>query len=484
MLRADGVLPVVAARAPSVQHRRIGDRRRRDVLAEVRRRGRRRELAELQAARRIERLSVAVEIAPRPGVEIADGRLGIRRIGDGDLLTGDVSRDARLHSGPAVAEHVERDAETRRDVLPVLNPSGAVVLKTVQPVRTIVIGLRRIERARRQRLRQRRALEPVESKSGVDRGAADRPAVLAVNAGVELDRVAPVGRQAQCDGDWRAVVVRDGVVGGGAARGTEADVAGELLHQTPTAFGDRAAELERVRAGDVRHRRRLGEQFREVIGGIRPRSREFGVALVENRDERRVRRQDFGLVVLLVFLVVHAEAGVEENPIGLRPRPLRDRDEAGRRRLNRGGLGRNRRRDAPVVPHFVLLVVVVRHLVFGAELRGHASCDAANVAVVDPGPAEIGGVFERRRIQVEEAVGDGLVDAPVTVGGVEPRLVFRDRSADRWIEVPDLFDDADIAQLVVRVERRIAVELRPRARLADRREAAVVRSERVVGVVA
>src|SRR6185436_366762 len=103
---------------------------------------------------------------------------------------------------------------------------------------------------------------------------------------------------------------------------------------------------------------------------------------------------DLRLIVLLVFLVVDAKAALDQHAIRLRARPLRDRDEAGRRRLNRGGLRRNVSGDAPVQTHLVLFVVVIGDLVLRAELRGHATRDAADVTVIDTGAAQVGDVPE------------------------------------------------------------------------------------------
>src|SRR5205823_8353604 len=98
--------------------------------------------------------------------------------GDGDLLAVDISSDARFHRRLAVPEYVERDAQARGQILPVLHPSRAVVLQAVQAIRALGIRLGWIQGARRERFRQRRALEPVEAEAGVDRGSLDGPFVL------------------------------------------------------------------------------------------------------------------------------------------------------------------------------------------------------------------------------------------------------------------------------------------------------------------
>ena len=96
------------------------------------------------------------------------------------------------------------------------------------------------------------------------------------------------------------------------------------------------------------------------------------------------------LIELGVFLVVDAEAGFEQQLVGVRPRPLRDVDEAGRRHLHAGGLGRNGRGDAPVVAVLALVVVVDRDLVLAARLPRHAARVADDVAVVDAGLVKSG----------------------------------------------------------------------------------------------
>src|SRR5947207_1481291 len=83
-----------------------------------------------------------------------------------------------------------------------------------------------------------------------------------------------------------------------------------------------------------------------VVAGIGPRGGELAGALVVDRLDRNRAGGHFRLILFNVLLVVDAEARVEQHPVRLRPRPLRDRDEAGRRRLNRRRLGRDVPGDA------------------------------------------------------------------------------------------------------------------------------------------
>ena len=102
-----------------------------------------------------------------------------------------------------------------------------------------------------------------------------------------------------------------------------------------------------------------------------------------------------------------------------------------------------------------------------------------------PGRVSVGHVDERRRVGVEEAVGDRLVHAPVAERRVEPDLVLRDRAADRRVEVPDLRRATlTLVRLLFGVEGRVAGEVAARARLAERRRPAVVRRPRRRRVVA
>jgi hypothetical protein len=89
-------------------------------------------------------------------------------------------------------------------------------------------------------------------------------------------------------------------------------------------MADAAADLNRVRTGDVRAGARPCEQLREVIGGVVPRVGELSTAVVEDRDELRVRRQRGGLIILLVLLIVDGKAAIEEQAVGVRSRPFGD----------------------------------------------------------------------------------------------------------------------------------------------------------------
>src|SRR5439155_25940247 len=151
--------------------------------------------------------------------------------------------------------------------------------------------------------------------------------------------------------------------------------------------------------GDVGRRELLGEELREMIGRGVPRVGDLAGALVAERDERRRGGREAWLVELRVVLIVVGEAGIEQQPIALSPRPLRDRDEAGWRRLDRRRFRRHAAGNSPVAAYFVLGVVIVRDLVLRAELRRHAPRDAPNMAIVDARPAVVGRVLERRWIQ-------------------------------------------------------------------------------------
>ena len=83
------------------------------------------------------------------------------------------------------------------------------------------------------------------------------------------------------------------------------------------------------------------------------------------------------LVDLGVFLAVDAEARFEQQPVGVRARPLGHVDVAGRRHLNRRRLGRDQRRDAPVVAVLALVVVIHRELVLRSDAptrHAHRRC--------------------------------------------------------------------------------------------------------------
>ncbi len=94
-----------------------------------------------------------------------------------------------------------------------------------------------------------------------------------------------------------------------------------------------------MRAGHIRRRAHEGAQDREVIGGCAPGVRNLVVRLIEHRVHPSVTNGDWipylvgeaghrRLIELRVFLVVVAEASFEQQPAGLRPRPLGDVDEA------------------------------------------------------------------------------------------------------------------------------------------------------------
>src|SRR5436190_19483851 len=67
---------------------------------------------------------------------------------------------------------------------------------------------------------------------------------------------------------------------------------------------------------------------------------------------------DAGLIELGVFLVVDADAAVEQQLVGVRARPVGDVDKAGRRDLDGRGFRRDVRGNPPVVAVFVLVVVI------------------------------------------------------------------------------------------------------------------------------
>ncbi len=341
--------------------------------------------------------------------------------------------------------------------------------------------------ARQHRALARFADELVEAEAEVQRDAAHRPLVLQEEAEVALDAVVAIGREAQRHRHRPAGVVGDRL-----------HVAGPSRQQLPVAGRPVQAAAEAVRAGHVRRRAHERAQHREVIGGVRPGVGLAVVRLVDDVVDPRVEdrlvvphlvfaARHARLIELGVFLVVEAEAAFEQQLVGVRARPLRDVDEAGRRHLDAGGLGRNRRGDAPVVAVLVLLVVVDRDLVLARHLPRDAAGVADDVAVVDAGLREVGVVDERRGVLVEVRVGLGLGRAPVPERVVEPDLVLHDRAADRRIDVPDLLDHVDVGERVVRVERLAAAQVRARARLQDAVDeagrAAVVGLEAFAGVV-
>ncbi len=132
-----------------------------------------------------------------------------------------------------------------------------------------------------------------------------------------------------------------------------------------------------------------------MIGRVVPGVRKLGAAVVENGDQLRVRSQDFGLIVLLIFLVIDRKTPVEQQAVGVRAGPFGHRHEAGRRRLDGRRFGRDGGRNSPVAAHLVLLVVVVRQLVLRRHLRRNAAGNAADVPVVDTGAAGVRHVPER-----------------------------------------------------------------------------------------
>jgi hypothetical protein len=123
---------------------------------------------------------------------------------------------------------------------------------------------------------------------------------------------------------------------------------------------------------------------------------------VDARVANRVEVEDLGvdpghrgLVQLGVVLVVNAEPALEQQPVRVRPRPFGHADEARRRHLHTGGLGRHVGRDAPVVAVLQLVVVVVGDLVPAANLPRDARRVAHDMAVVDARVVVIRRVAER-----------------------------------------------------------------------------------------
>ena len=101
-------------------------------------------------------LPVASNGRPLPSRSVHDAR--VRRgqradrvdlVGERNRLAGDVTRVARLDRGAAVAEHVHREADARRDVLPVLHLAGAEVARIDRAIRALAERRRRREAARR-----------------------------------------------------------------------------------------------------------------------------------------------------------------------------------------------------------------------------------------------------------------------------------------------------------------------------------------------
>ena len=284
-----------------------------------------------------------------------------------------------------------------------------------------------------------------------------------------LDRVLPVGRNLQCDRHRHAGVEVDRL-----------DVERVLLRQPPLRLADDDAAAQRVRARDVVGGELLREQLREMVGGVVPRVGDLVGRVVVDRIERHRIGEHVGLIVLLVFLIVNREAGVEQQLVALRARVFRHGHEASGRRLNGRRFRRNRGRDAPVAAHLVLLVVVIRDLILRRQLEFHASREAADVSVVDARTAGVGRIrrelARNLRIQVVEAVDDRLVDAEIPERAVEPRPVADDRPADADVRVVVLGELADVGEEVVGlVEGRVAGEVLAGARLTDTRRPAVVR---------
>jgi hypothetical protein len=59
------------------------------------------------------------------------------------------------------------------------------------------------------------------------------------------------------------------------------------------------------------------------------------------------------------------------------------------------------------------------------------------VTVIDAFAIGVCVVDKLRRVPIEVAVGDGLLDALMSEGVVEPEFVAEHRTADRRIDVPD-----------------------------------------------
>ena len=115
-----------------------------------------------------------------------------------------------------------------------------------------------------------------------------------------------------------------------------------------------------------------------------------------------------------------------------------------------------------------LVVVVKGDLVLRARLPRDPPCPADDVAIVEARSVEIGLIRACRAPQeVPVAVGHRLLDPPVAECALPPQPVLEDWAADRWIEVPDLLDPADVRQAVSHfarrrvggIEREIAVQV-------------------------
>jgi len=250
-----------------------------------------------------------------------------------------------------------------------------------------------------------------------------------------------------------------------------------------------------MRSGHIRRRAHVRAELREVIGWRVPRIRDLVVGLIEDRVDARVADRrgvpDFvteagnrRLIELGVFLVVVAETAFEQQPAGVRARPLGDVHEACWRDLDGRRFWWHRGADAPMIPILPLVVVVDRELVSAARLPGDARRIADDVAVVNAFAIGIGVVDELRRVSIEIAVGDCLLDALMSEGVVEPQFVAEDRPADGGIDVPDALDLGDVGQPIVGIERRAAGQVRACAGLTDTGRLAVVGSPAGVGEVA
>src|SRR5213076_2047905 len=112
-----------------------------DVPAETRRRGRVRQLVQLNLSIRAERRAVGVEIAPRTYVGLAHRHFRVRIVcpaagGQADAI--DVSSEAGLDRRLAVAEEVVRHTDARVEIFPVQHAAGAALVQVVDAIRAVI----------------------------------------------------------------------------------------------------------------------------------------------------------------------------------------------------------------------------------------------------------------------------------------------------------------------------------------------------------
>src|SRR6185503_13984057 len=111
--------------------------------------------------------------------------------------------------GASVAEEIDRHTDPPPDVVPVLHSGDTSCSSVVLAVGTLPKLEPTVETARHDLAFLCLADELVVTQTQVPRQTAHRPAILQEDARIGLDAVAAVGRQAQCDLDRPAGVIRD-----------------------------------------------------------------------------------------------------------------------------------------------------------------------------------------------------------------------------------------------------------------------------------